>query len=32
MQQYAVSILFYSKIIQNVSGVVHTHHQEYIKL
>ena len=32
MQQYAVYILFYCKNILHVSGAVHTHHQEYIKL
>ena len=32
MQQYAVYILFYCSIILHVSGVVHIHHQEYVKL
>ena len=32
MQQYAVYILFSCKITLHVSGFVHTHHQEYIKL
>ena len=32
MQQYEVYILFYYKITLHVSGAVHTHHQEYIKL
>ena len=32
MQHYAVYILFYCKITLRVSGAVHTHHQEYIKL
>ena len=32
MQQYAVYILFYCNITLHVSGNVHTHHQEYIKL
>jgi len=32
MQQYAVYILFYCSIALHVSGAVHTHHQEYIKL
>ena len=32
MQQYAVFILFYCKITLHVSGAVHNHHQEYIKL
>ena len=32
MQQYAVNILFYCKTTLHVSGAIHTHHQEYIKL
>ena len=32
MQQYAVYILFYCNITLHVSGAVHTHHQECIKL
>jgi hypothetical protein len=34
MQQYAEYILFYCSITLHVhvSGAVHTHHQEYIKL
>jgi len=32
MQKYAVYILFYCKITLHVSGVVHAHHQEYVKL
>jgi len=32
MQQYAVCILFYCNITLHVSGAVHAHHQEYIKL
>ena len=31
MQQYAV-YFFYFKITLHVSGVFHTHHQEYMKL
>ena len=32
IQQHAVYILFYCNITLHVSGVVRTHHQEYIKL
>ena len=32
MQQYADYILFYYIVTLHVSGAVHTHHQEYIKL
>ena len=32
MQQYAAYIVFYCKITLHVSGVIHTHQQEYIKL
>ena len=32
MQQYPVYILFFFKITLHVSGVIHTHHQEYVKL
>jgi len=33
MQLFAVNIiLFYCRITLHVSGIFHTHHQEYIKL
>jgi len=32
MKQYAVYSLFSCNITLHVSGAVHTHHQEYIKL
>jgi len=32
MQQYAIYSSFYCTIPLHVSGVLHTHHQEYIKL